>query len=206
MRIYQNCEELSIHLFHKVVETGVLLWLIEGYSEGKQFNPKENLLQVWENIYKEYCDLTDDNQSLTFFKLNQRIIYLETRIYMCHALVLQMVERRGSMSKEIVAQYIENIRSWGVPYRKEKYDAGELEKVIRFLRLTENELGLKKNELQRMKSNDGVVPLTKQVVMAEQALGRNMIDPKTTSVAKWVYMMQVIEQKNQERKKNGRQL
>ena len=186
---------------------GSLLWLVEDYSEGKQFKIKENLSEVWENIYKEYCDLTDDNQSYIFFKLSQRIIYLETRIYICNALLLQMVERKSVMTEETVKKYIESIRGWQIPYQKEVYDLDEIKKVMRFLKLSENEIGLKKSEIERLKPKDGPIPLTKQVVMAEQALSRNEINPKKTSVKKWVYMMQLIEQKNEQTKKaNGKQL
>lgn len=186
------------------METGNLFWLIEGYEGGEDIRTDEDLMKVWEGIYLEYSNLTDDNQSLRFFKIKMRLFYLETRIYYVNHLILQMVSRE--MDEETAAAYIDSIRRWQIPYRGDKIDTLEIEKVQRFLKLTKNEIGLKSNELEQMKGDGEPVPLTKQVVMAEQALGRNVIDPKTTSVAKWVYMMDVIRQLNEQKNKklNGK--
>ena len=198
-RIYSNCEELSIYLFHKITETGDLFWLVDGYYEGKTFKIKDDLNKIWEDIYTEYCDLTDDNQSFIIFNLRNRISFLEMRIYICSMLILRMAS--DGMSEELQKKYADALREWQVPYRTDTVDTIQLEKAQRFLKATKNELELKQNDLESMKGGEPI-PLLKQVVMAEQALGRNKIDPKKTSVKKWVYMMQTIEQINQNKKRS----
>lgn len=205
MNVYRNCDELSIYLFDKIIKTGSLFWLLEGYFEGEEVKIKEDLPKIWEEIYTEYCDLTDDNHSFKYFKLLQKVVFLETRIYICQALILQLVERGQDIDEKIRKEYIEQIKKWGVPYKKEIVDLEEIEKAVRFLNLSRNELGLKKHEMKELAPKGEPTPLTKQVVLAEQALGRNNIDPKKTSVTKWVYMMNVIEENNKSRK-NGSKL
>lgn len=202
MSVYRNCEELSIYLFHKILDTGNMMFLVKGYDDGEQLKHpiKEDLNKVWEAIYTEYTDLTDDNQSLHYFKLKTRVVFLETRMYFVNFLILQMAER--DMDEQTQKEYADAIREWDVPYVGDEKKISELEKAQRYIKLSTNELGIKKKELENMNSAEKPVPLIKQVVMAEQALGRNQIDPKTTSVAKWVYMMDVIRKQNEERKKN----
>ena len=182
------------------METGNYMWLIKEYQEGVEVNVKEKLTDIWQKIYIEYTELTNDNQSLRYFKLKMRITFLETRIYYVNSLIIQMVSRE--MDEQTQKQYIDAIREWDLPYKGDKVDVSEVEKLQRFLKLSKNEIGLKNNELDQLKGSGEHTPLTKQVVMVEQALGRNVIDPKTTSVAKWVYMMEVIKEQNTQKKRN----
>ena len=202
MYIYRNCEELSIYLFNKVGETDDYRYLIKGYKIGDVVNLKEDLGKVWEQIYTEYADLTDDNSTFRYMRLKARLIYLETRLFMCSGLILQMTSR--AMPPKTTEAYIQAIRDWGIPYNKNKRDYAELEKAQRELNFSKNELELKNNELKEMQGDGKPQPLEKQIVMLEQALGRNLIDPKKTSVKKWVYLMDLVKQKNsQQSRKNG---
>lgn len=185
------------------MEAGNVLWLIKDYEKGKTPNVKEDLNDVWSEIYTEYCDLTNDNDSFRYYKLSMRLIYLETRVYFASNIILQMASR--SMDEKTAKEYIESLREWDVKYTKDKIDLDELEKAQRQIKLSKNEISIKRKQIDELRGDGEKTPFEKQVVLAEQALGRNQINPKKTSVKKWVYMMDFIRESNiQKSKLNGK--
>ena len=199
MRYYRKCSELSIYSFHKILETGdfrYLVWDWDEYADVKLSGAEE---VIWNELYQEYCKLTNDNRSLEYYKLKSRITYLETRLFVCMELFKQMLLR--PMDKETFLKHIEEIRNWGFSYKKDYYDMDAMEKLDREIRFTQNGIDLKKDTLKSFEVTEDPVPLSKQVVMAEEALDKNTLDPKKISVEKWVYYMQRIKEKVTQRKK-----
>lgn len=166
------------------------------------------LSETWDNIYREYADLKDDNRTLYYFKLITRISYLKMRIYFCTQLALSLYSK-DFIDHEIFLEYKKSLALWGIPYNGNELNDKDLERLMKDIQFTKNEIGLKKSELKSLKDGGGEpMPLMKQVVQAEQALGKNVIDPETTSVEKWVYYMDAIRDIAQQRKKmeNGKQV
>ena len=47
------------------------------------------------------------------------------------------------------------------------------------------------------------VPFEKELVSVEQALGRNEVDPKKTSVTKWIFMIEKIKEIIEQQRKQS---
>lgn len=195
MRFYRNCSELYIYHFHKIMETSDYSYLVREWDEESpiEFSESERLeaAKIWGGIYNEYCGLTENNKALRYYSLSKRLLYLETRREVCGRLLTQMVMRK--MERKTFKAYADQLREWELPYQGDKFDIAQLEEMDRHLRASENEIGLKRDELEKMKSSGEAMPLEKQVVQVEQALGRNLIDTRKTTVVKWVYLMDEVK-------------
>jgi len=89
--------------------------------------------------------------------------------------------------------YKQRLELWQFNYVSDKQNEKGLSDLERQIRACDNEIGLKRDELEKMKEKGVSMTLEQQVVKAEQALGRNMVDPRAISVVKWHYMMKEIE-------------
>lgn len=180
------------------METGNYAYLIKGWDEFSDVKIEEKAVDLWQNIYEEYCDLTNDNTSLLYYKTLHRITWLKTRFFVCHKIILELFSRE--MRDEIFNEYIDSLKKWGFKYPYDKLNLKGLKDLSKQIEFTKNEIGLKESELKSYKQGKSI-PLIKQVVLAEQALGKNVIDPKETSVMKWVYYMETVREVNKERQK-----
>jgi len=206
LRLHRSCETLSIYSFHKIMESSNYCHLIidwDGYSKidfdiQKNFD-EDDLQDIWKGIYDEYCKLTNDNKSLHFYQLLEQVNYLEVRRYIVSNLIQQMVA--NEKKEEILDLYIETLRQWKYIWDKNLVYHEAIFKLLKDLKASENKIELKKDELEKLKSSDEPMTLTQQVVKLERALERNLIDPKITSVEKWIELMNQVKDINAARQK-----
>lgn len=207
IKYYRSCEHLSIYRFHKIMETGNYCFLVKDWNEENEIEiNKEEALSIWGGIYNEYCKLTSNNKAIEYYRTSQSIAYLETRREVVGRILVQLTMR--TMKPEIFKEYIETIRRFDFVYEGDLPDVKKLEDLSRQIRAANNEIELLKDTLQKLVSTGEGLPFEKELVKVEQALGRNIIDPRTTSVKKWVYLLEeikeIVEQRRQQAAKNGR--
>lgn len=196
-KYHVSCETLSIYCFYKILETGDYNYLaIEEENIVDSFD-REVLSKTWAKIYEEYCKLTKDNRALEYYRLKGDLIYLETRKQIVSKLFSQIAIR--NMPREIFMSYIEEIKQWGFKYRKKRKVLEDMEDLGRQIKATSNRINISIAKLESFETGDKPVPLEKQVVGVEYALGKNCIDTKKTSVTKWVYMFDKIKEINKSR-------
>ena len=191
IRLHTSCDTLSIYSFHKIMKEKNYAHLIVGWDEYEEIEYDENeLKEVWDKIYIEYCDLTNDNQSLFYYQLLSEINYLEVRKYVVLKLLEQLMsyERSG----EDLDKYIEVLRLWKYTWDKKLSYEEAILKIFKDIKASDNKIRLKKDEIGKMKSNEDPMTLTAQVVKLELSLEKNHINPKTTSVLKWVVMLDEV--------------
>jgi len=199
IRFFRNCEELSIYAFHKIMEKSDYSYLVRGWDEYSEIKfDREEAVKIWGGIYNEYSKLTSNNKIIRFYALTKKLIYLETRKEIGGRLLSQLILRE--MDKETFGEYVQALKDWGFPYSKKERNLDELEKMSRLLRAADNEIAITKEKIKDMREVSEEIPFEKQVVKLEQALGRNSVNPRETSVKKWVYMMQEISEINEQRR------
>lgn len=175
-----------------------LVWGWDEYEEITVDEPEAD--KIWEEIYKEYCKLTNDNRSLEFYRLQTQLIYLESRRYFANKLFVQILSTK--MDNETFNMFMDEIRAWGFRYPKNKKNMADIEDLSRQLKSTGNRINILKSKIESFKAGSGAkMSLTAQCVRLEQALERNNIDPRTTSIEKWVELMNTVREINIERKK-----
>lgn len=189
------------------METGNYCFLVKDWNEENEIEiNKEEALSIWGGIYNEYCKLTSNNKAIEYYRTSQSIAYLETRREVVGRILVQLTMR--TMKPEIFKEYIETIRRFDFVYEGDLPDVKKLEDLSRQIRAANNEIELLKDTLQKLVSTGEGLPFEKELVKVEQALGRNIIDPRTTSVKKWVYLLEeikeIVEQRRQQAAKNGR--
>ena len=202
-RYYRNCDELSVYNFHKILETNDYSYLIVGFDgyDKLEFDEKE-ADEIWGNIYEEYCKLTKNNKSLLYFAIFQELLYLKTRYQVARILLMQLSNNNNS--EEFVLECIERLREWKYKIDKEKPLKDELERMIHQLKVSENKIHIKKEELDNLNVEEGdKLSLIEQNVKLELALGKNKIDTKKTSVSEHVALFNEADLLNQARKKQN---
>lgn len=200
MKWHISCSTLSIYAFHKIMESGDYKFLAkEPYSNFVKDIGRDKLEKVWAVIYKEYCELTNDNRALEYYRLKSELIYLETRRQVVGKLFSQIAMRK--MPREVFMTYIEEIRNWKFKYKKNRKTLAEMEDLGRQIKATGNRISVTRSKLKSFETGGNPVPLEMQVLNVEQALGKNSIDLEKTTVVRWIYMMEKIKKMNAERRK-----
>ena len=203
MKWHISCSTLSIYAFHKIMETGDYKFLAkEPYNNFVKDIGRDKLEKAWANIYKEYCELTNDNRALEYYRLKSELIYLETRRQVVGKLFSQITMR--NMPREVFMAYIEEIRYWKFKYKKDRKVLSEMENLGRQIKTTGNRIAMNRAKLESFKTGQNPVPLEMQALNVEQALGKNSIDLENTSVIKWLYMIEKIKKIAIERNKKAK--
>jgi hypothetical protein len=206
IKVYRNCSELSIFNFDIVYKTSDYRYLLvdfDGYNDVKL--PKD-IDQTWKNIFDEWVKASDNNEILYYYQLISEVAYLETRFKVAEILLQQILQRE--MSESTLDTYIEMLSKWKYKYNKKNDKITELNRLFTQHKASTNKLGLKRSELKALNKNnngEGVSTLESQAVTLEQITGKNNIDPKTTSVLKWIEICKVADNLNtQRRSQNGK--
>jgi hydroxylamine reductase (hybrid-cluster protein) len=203
MTYHISCDTLSVYAFHKIMEQGDYSLLAKNpYNNFVIDTGRDILEEVWSNIYKQYCELTNDNRALEYYRLKSELIYLETRRQVVGKLFSQIAMR--NMNRNVFMQYIKEIRKWGFKYKKECKVLSEMEDLALQIKSTPNRINMCRSKLEGFETASNPMAIDKQVLRVEQALGKNSINLKETSVTKWVYMIQHIKEINEQREKNNK--
>lgn len=195
-KYYRSLDEISIYVFHKIMETqDYSLLLIAGEHDDKIAN------EVWENLYTEYCKLSGDNSSLMYFAVYSELLYLETRFAIASKVLKQLIDCIDL--PEVVEIYIDTLREWNYKINRKKPLKSEIERMLKQLKLSQNKIRLKKDELETYKPDDDSEPmtLTQQAVKLAQGLGKDKINTKTTMVDEWIFLIKELKEINEAKKK-----
>lgn len=198
LKYYRNCDELPIFNFYEILKTKNYAYLYLDYDGYDDMVAKDNFQDVFQDIYEEYVNLIGDNTTLIYYELIKDVLYLETRYKVVSSLMKNMTST--PMNKETRKAYIGALRKWRYKIDEKKDFGDEMIRVVRQLKASKNALKIKQSELKALREkndNGSNLTLVQQEVKLEQALSRNNVDTKKTSVTKWVYMIKEIEVINQ---------
>lgn len=205
IRYFKSCKDIFIYEFFQILETNDYRYLVKGWDEDEEIAiDQDKAKKKWEAIYEEYCKLSEDNKALLYFAVFSELLYLETRFQVVAMLIQQLIKR--SDDKEAVALYAEELKAWKYRINLNNPIDGEIQRLHRQLKQSKNKIRLKKDELEGFKPEKGEEPmsLTEQVVSLELALGKNEINPRTTTVEKFVVMIQKLKEQNKKQASHGR--
>ncbi len=199
-QLYKNCSDLPIYNFDKVLTTGNNLWLLRDYDGYKELKiDDEKAKKRWSKIYDEYCKITKDNKSLTYYRLIQEVGYLNMRKIIVGTILEQIVFR--TKNEAVLDLFIKELQGWRFYINRSKDITSEIEKMYRQLRASGNKIKLIEDELKRLRESGGEsISLVKQNVKLIQALDRNSIDTKQTTVEEWVAMLDEVKEITNSRK------
>jgi len=193
IRFHTSCSTISIYSFDKISETNDYRHLVVGWDEFEEIEiDQEEANDIWHEIYNEYIVLSDDNKISMYYITLSELSYLKMRKYTVSKLLGRLMNIED---KKVIDDYISELKEWKFRINKNKPLKDEMIRMYTQLRATENKISLKEEELKNYKTEGEVVSLIEQVVKLENATGRNIIDPKITSVAKWLMIIKNVPKK-----------
>ena len=205
--VYKGCSDLPIYNFYKIIETKNFSYLYVHWNEyDDDIKEHEDDDKLWRDIYNDYCKLTNDNKTLLYYDLILEISWFKSRIQVVTKLLNQLMH--GEKTDERVSMYVEEINKWKFRIDKSRQLVDEIQKVLKGLKISQNKIRLKEQEIENLRLSDEEkedVSFIKQLVQLERSSGRNEIDPKKTSVEKWVaIILDTKELQEQKSKAHGR--
>lgn len=209
-KYYRNCNEIPVYNFYTTVEKKDLRYLIVGYDDmddGVVLSKQEKLKLVglWESIYEEYLELTNDRSSFIYYELKGDLERLNT-VYDIVSQILDIAEN-NTIPYDLKEFLVIELRKFKYKIDLKKDFNTEVERIKRELKASTNTINIKKIELEELEKKDNKKSLTliQQQVKLEQGLGRNNIDIKTTVLTKWMAMIdEVKEIVKASKEKNGK--
>ncbi|MEN8122202.1 MAG: hypothetical protein ABFS35_17785 [Bacteroidota bacterium] len=194
IRLHTSCSTLSIYAFDKISDKSDLRYLVIGWNEFDKVNiDQEKANEIWQDIFNEYIELSDDNKIAMYYATLMEVSQLKARKYTVNKLLDRLV---NITDKEMIDAYIFELNKWKFRINKDKPLKDEMVRMYAQLRATNNKINLKEDELKNYKQEGESLSLTEQVVKLENATGRALIDPKTTSVEKWIMIIKNAKVKN----------
>jgi len=113
-KTFTSCSDLPLYNFIKIVVTNDKNWL---YSEHKMpWLKSADLESIWENIFNEYSELSNDKHGKAVFSITKTLTVLNGKIWVieqCLSL-LQSVSSVGDVKD--YAETIQTLKSYGFNY------------------------------------------------------------------------------------------
>lgn len=202
--LYNNCDDLPIHNFYKVLETGNYSYLVVGYDGYCKVEfDKELAEKRWTEIHEEYCSLTNNNKTLMYLSLYKEILYLKTKQFVSSTLTELLIKVR--LDVDTLRKYAKELSNWGYELDLEGDIPNQIHSIAKKIRFSENKLKLKESQLKELTSDTDdseKTTLIEQTVRLEQILSRNEIDLKKTSVSKYIALFKeadtLVETRNKQ--------
>jgi len=202
--LFNDCYDLPIYNFDMVFKTKDFRFLVVGYDGYNDIAIPIQAGERWKDIFDEWVVLSDSNSMMYYYQLLSEVAYLETRYTVVKVLLYEMYTQ--NMDDKTLDMFIEALKEWRYFYNKDNDKEKEIERLIGIHRGSQNKLGLKKSELDDMKKehSEEEKTLVGQAVILEQITGKNNIDVKKISVAKWLEIGKLANIINEQRLKNGK--
>jgi len=192
IRYHTSCATISIYSFDKISETNDLKHMVIGWDEYEEIDiDQEKADELWKEIFNEYIVLSNDNKISMYYETVQELSNLKTRKHIVSIILDRILE-----NEKVLDDYIAILRTLGFYVNKANPLIDEVKKLRNQLRAADNKIRLTEDKLKTLKDSGESMPLMKQVIKLEQALGKNMIDPRTTSVERWLFMYEEAKESN----------
>jgi hypothetical protein len=191
---FDSIENVTVDVFYRVQTTKDIHYLIHGYVPGEKIDPdlSEKVKEAWESITEDYIDQVSEGKGLSDLRTLAQIADMEVEIMVVGSLI-------GMYARNESEEIAECLRDWKYPL-DHKQSMKQLNKVKFRLSILKSK---NKDLIEPEEQEEVKYDMYKDVVMLEQALGKNEIDPEKTVLIKWVKYLQVAKEKNKRKVKNG---
>lgn len=190
-RLSTTCADIMIYNFDKITETNDFRYMVIGWNgfDEIEFN-EEEAQKNWHEIYNEYAILSDDNKTILYYRTLIGLNDLKAIHYVVGELINLLPTLRSEKSMNL---FLDELKEYGFKTNRDLPFAEQIKQVQGLHRFHTNKVELMQNEFESLKDVSEKQPLMKQVVKLERALKRDLIDPKTTTVEKWQYLIEELK-------------
>ena len=200
IKYHQSCATLSIYNFYRIMDDGDLRFLVVGYDEieSEDINVTDEATNIFNSIIQEYSELTSNNEVVV--NLNLQILIAELEF---EKDTLQKILYLFNYSNNF--KVLKLLSNFGFEIKEDDDINLELEKVIKRVKGLNNKIRINKSKYaSRFKKVSEEIKrnLDKEALLLEMnlKLGRE-IDVHSTSVLKWVNMIDMSNERNAEAEK-----
>lgn len=201
MRTHKDCNTLPIYSFYKLTETQDLRWLIVDYAEYEDIELKnediKSLSDISTNIMNEYGGLIMNMAMLSNYKRQMQIEYLEYKYMVC-TMILNLFAQGGEV------EVLELLNEYDFQIDIEKDLLPQFEEAglkVKRLKMQIQIFRLEFDKKVKTINEDIKTNIEREALLLEVNLKLGYgIDTRKTSVAKWVTMMKLS---NEKIKQNG---
>ena len=149
-----------------------------------------NAPEIWNNIFNEYCEISDNYESQLFLQNTAEYETLKLVKAVCNSLLFNLMH---PLPAEVEEEYFKELSAHGFSFNKSK-PAQELKRAEVWLKSMNVNINRLKNKLDdHRKKVTHPKRLEEQLVKLERVTKRNEINPKTTSVTKFLYIIKDAE-------------
>lgn len=196
---YLNCSDLPVWNFHHIRKDFRYLAKSDNV-EDVDFLPIDTP-QRWENIFNEYCEVSDNRESQAHLQNLAEKEELVEKYAVCSMLLSHLY---GGLDKETEQKYFRELASWGFAFNQGKL-LDEMNRAKVWLKSIKTKINMLTSEIEgHQKKKIGPQRLEKQQVQLERITGRNEIDVRRTSVTKWLEIIKDAEEQARLKEKQRR--
>lgn len=186
---YTNLDTIPIYNFIKCTE-GKLQFMYEL----KKGVVNKKITDKWEELYNQYCELTNTNETLRYYKLIGEIEWLKNRDKIAPILIQKLLK---SPLNECINE-IKELKEWGLSIKVKKDLEKEIQRCIKILNNSKNKLNRKLEEFGQMKDKPrGGMSLQAQKAKLHRLLNID-VNIMTASVLEWLAYWKEVEQLSKE--------
>lgn len=208
IKLYRSCNTLPIARFFRVFDTDDLRNLIVDFDaenpEGKLTNSEIIEYQlIFDDIYYDYCDLSQNHKLKS--NLKKRILITQwSFLYTMINSLLNLYEEHKKDSILLLINEIEDVK-YQIDFKKPiDPQVKELVRKMKGLKTKIKIFKIKIAESMKREKKSVKMDLDRDALYLERNLElKRSIDPETTSISKWVRMIQMSKQKAKDGKSNS---
>lgn len=193
---YTSCSELPIFNFYQILDDGKLEYMVKGYDGGDFDEVIASM--IFQQILEEYTELTENRKVIQNVRMQLEIKSLEFE--------KDVLQKTLDLFNEFGDDYIfEPIAEFGfIKSESESYD-NFVSRIVSRIKSLNNKIRINKERYsKKFKKEEKAIKrnLEKEALILEinLKLGRE-IDVKTTSVTKWVNLINISKEQSEQLKK-----
>jgi len=205
MKIYKSCNTLPIGRFFRVFETQDYRHLVRGYdyeNDNLKLTPEKELelSVIFKDIFYEYSELTQNHKLRSHLK-KQGLIEQWEFLYKLVTNCLYIYMEYGDLE---VLDLINKVEEPGYEIDIEESIKPQIDKIVSKTKGLKNKIKIFKIKFAKSVKNDNSddkpkYNLERNALYLERNLElRSQIDPETTSVARWVTLVEMNKEKSKE--------
>lgn len=185
-KLYTCLDDIIISSFFKILDTKDMKYMFKDSKLHKKYEGLAN--KNWMDIYDEYLDVTENSESVNYFRLIDELSYLKLR----YKVIGSLIESLNEHNKELVGK---ELNAWGVIFNIKGTVKDQEENLLRFLRASKNKILRKTSELEEITKREDKKKFNfiEQKMRLTHITGIN-IDADKMVMTEWIETEKIAEQ------------
>jgi hypothetical protein len=201
MKLYKSANTITVSRFFKIIETDEYRYLIINYDDENDEviltdDQTNELKDIFEDIYFEYCELTHNHK----LKATMKKQYLIAEWGMIYNLITSCLNLYKDHKEINCLLIINELKEKSYIIDEKLPIEPQVTSLIKKMKALKNKIKIFKIKMVNQVKDDKEevkFDLDKQAIYLESNLElKREIDPETTTLSKWVKMIQISKEKS----------